>query len=954
MAFSFMMSRNCSVKIDEVFRKEEEQDVIRNRIGICFVVCAFILPFVQGEKPGKTAQKTTPESLVADLGNPMFATRDRASRELWKLGRLAKPAVEKAVLSEDPEVARRAGDLLEKFNWGIFPDTPPAILEEIKAFRSNQGIRPIQAIAKLMDMKAEGVSTLALMLANEIEPKLRKEIDRQLLQEIRDRVPLLLFDRKDAEAEAVVQLGLTSTNPESWLDFALFYDQLNQLDRAASVIKQLTDRPGQVGASARSALAIVLHLRSQSSDAIQLLRKQSGGSTSTLLPSLLEDSGAWNELASEPNPLQSWPNLGLNLFRYHKANDLKGEQETLTGMRRIASEGTREQSAEAGLAMFLNGHPLEGIQLLRERNAQPRLLADVYAGRLMFNEVLNVMGEGRLAKEIDDEDDRRSRQYYQMRKGRVLAQMGLKDDAVQLFQRLMTRAFAEDPYLVRELLRAELRSGYFDLAAEHAGIVIDQLEQRNDTFAAEPEPFELLFNEDAYAARGIWYTYRKSLALPPEAPGATMRRVFRLLFGKPKTDEAKQARAILEEQIKDPRFARQDSLAQKVQRRLALAALARRTEDWDGVESHLRSAVKIWSRDSNDIVHTPSVIRQLSQSQNDGPRSWLFSTNETFAIARELGDFYRERERPIVAADVYLQAWRQYPNNPILLYLSGRSLIAGNDRVEGNRRIQLAHRVALGDAQQRGRFLHELCELGSLEDIRTASESTKRCAWYWTPWRGNVWNTLARAAHLLEDFEYSAKAIERNVHFLLKTPNIVFVDGVGYLSVPMKIRASRVRVAIEQKKIEPAMQDSKAILEIMPGHAEIVMDLIPAFDRAGEVDRADALFRQSWNSLARLRDAHPYSAWLKATASWIASGCLRERETALTLAIDAEKREPQIRWHKEVLAQAYFRNQKRAPAIDIARELIQLDHRNSYYRRLLSRYESGHFDSPLPILATKK
>ena len=86
--------------------------------------------------PADPPAAPTVERLVADLGHPAFGTREKAQRDLWQRGEAAIPALEKAATGDDPEAARRARELLDKFAWGVLPDTPPAVLKLIAKFRA--------------------------------------------------------------------------------------------------------------------------------------------------------------------------------------------------------------------------------------------------------------------------------------------------------------------------------------------------------------------------------------------------------------------------------------------------------------------------------------------------------------------------------------------------------------------------------------------------------------------------------------------------------------------------------------------------------------------------------------------------------------------------------------------------------------------------------------------------
>ena len=86
--------------------------------------------------PPAQPKKPTVDELVADLGSPTFAVRERAQRDLWERGEEAIPALEKAARSADEEVATRARALLDKFAWGVRPDTPPVVLKLVQKFRA--------------------------------------------------------------------------------------------------------------------------------------------------------------------------------------------------------------------------------------------------------------------------------------------------------------------------------------------------------------------------------------------------------------------------------------------------------------------------------------------------------------------------------------------------------------------------------------------------------------------------------------------------------------------------------------------------------------------------------------------------------------------------------------------------------------------------------------------------
>jgi RNA polymerase sigma factor (sigma-70 family) len=80
-------------------------------------------------KPAPAAEARHVAALIADLGSEQFKTRDRAMKELEKLGEVAAPALRKAYTGDPPlEIKRRLEVLLEKLtNW------PAETLRQVRA-----------------------------------------------------------------------------------------------------------------------------------------------------------------------------------------------------------------------------------------------------------------------------------------------------------------------------------------------------------------------------------------------------------------------------------------------------------------------------------------------------------------------------------------------------------------------------------------------------------------------------------------------------------------------------------------------------------------------------------------------------------------------------------------------------------------------------------------------------
>src|SRR5262245_4280517 len=67
---------------------------------------------------------------IEDLGSENDEVWKKANDNLWAAGDRALPALRAAVKDADPDVALRATVLVSRIEWGIYPDTPAAVVAE--------------------------------------------------------------------------------------------------------------------------------------------------------------------------------------------------------------------------------------------------------------------------------------------------------------------------------------------------------------------------------------------------------------------------------------------------------------------------------------------------------------------------------------------------------------------------------------------------------------------------------------------------------------------------------------------------------------------------------------------------------------------------------------------------------------------------------------------------------
>jgi tetratricopeptide (TPR) repeat protein len=909
------------------------------------------LAAVLAASPAGAGDPKSADELARDLGSPSFAVREQASKALWKLGPAAHAAVREAARSGDPEVRTRAAALLDKFDWGIFPDTPATVVIQVREFRTGELEKQVAAVDALLKLDRPGQVALRIVLSRKIENERRPELFSGLADRLRSLVPPLIVTGKLDAAEALLELNTLGPCEYGQSDYAVFMRLLGKLPAAAARLEAARNSKDEVpaGDAAVKGLVFVYRLEGKSKESRAAAAAVADPAEARLLrESLLEDQGAWAELAQMSLDEDVQSRVGLEMFRHRMAGD-KSRVNALavTAMQAAHDDGLHSGPVyEAALGLFLNGRPLDGIALLRAKRAQPHLLADVLAARLEFREALDLIGEGQTARAADEDADPRLRAFYATRKARLLAQIGETDDAVQQFNKTAEALRSRDQYTIQQLLRAEVRAGRLDLAAEHAAKFLHQFEQADQGFYVRPGPFEILFEGDCEAARGWWLALR--LHGPKESPGLTIKWVRELLSGKASAKQFAEALDAISAGDKDERLPNAPiPLPTRATPQPNLKALYAQS-----LAAAYRAAGKVAAAEKELVRAADATKEEESDLETylggTGPRAWVFGTDERYRPWLDLGDFLYDAGRFAEAAKRYEEGWRRFPENPILLYLAGRALTKAGDEPGGRRRMDLAHWVPLGNARLRGRFLEELCNRGLLVSARREVELTRQTVWYWEKFRGNVWNEIGRASVLLKDFPGAAAAADRAMYHILRTTGVTFVEGSAYMTVPAGVKVFEARRLLAEGKPDAALAAVRECLAVLPGHADSVTPVVPELDKLGRTADADALFRSVWDVYREQIQEHPKSAWSHNASAALAAGCRRELDAALASAKTAAELEPEVKGYRETLAEVHFRRGEREVALTLMRDLAKADPRNHLYKRQLVRYATGDVGSPLP------
>jgi tetratricopeptide (TPR) repeat protein len=916
--------------------------------GVARVLAVGVFVSLAAARPPAKGPADPPvEQLVAELGDDDFATREAAQRELWKRGAAAIPALEKAANDPDPEVARRARDLLDKFSWGILPDTPPDVLKLIARFQGGSAGERQAVLVELLGKGKPGRAVVRAVLAKDIPAETRRPVLAHLDALLRREVPVMMFDGRADDAADLISLHAAGTTPEGAADYAAFRVLQNTLP-AATADAEAAAKTARNPAAARMVLAHLYRADRQWAKARAAAADYPAAAeegVGTAVERLHEEEGNWAALRDAKHPRANMPEaLHLSLLRL--AGDEK-EFEAAAGRVKADADGSgsRDLVRDAAFALLLNNKAPDATDLLVRNRSNLGLLSEVLIAQMRFKDALELLGPGK-----NDAVPAGEQLEFNLRRARLLVLTGRRDEGVQLFAQVAEgfRAPQPDnpqdaaavPMSRRSILRSEMRVGLRDLAGEHAALFLTADGQTGPDRREGESVFEVLFGLDATAAETLYWALRAK-KIPGDAAGGTMKRVRELLAGTAPPAAVDEALKALGEAEIAPRVPPVPAAPQggpaadevgRIHQLAATAAVCRAAKRDAEAETALVAAAEL-------ATDRPGV---------SGPRSWVFGLSDASRPWLELGDFLSDRGRFRDAAAKFEAGWRRFPDQPLLLFLSGKALRKAGDEKEGRRRTELSHWVSLGSERVRGRFLDELVRRGEGAAAKRETDLLLRACWARDHHYGNVINQAARASALTKDFATAGACVQRSLLVLMRTPELYFVELSAYLTVPHDMLIFRARALLAAGKVDEAMVRARACLKVTPGHIDLVCGMVPELEKRGRKAEADELFAAAWGAYRKMLADYPDSPAARGALATLAAHCRRERDRGLAYAKEAVKADPLSPGFREALAELHFAGGDRDAALAVMTKLADEHPRSRLYRRQLARYKTAAFDSPWP------
>lgn len=830
---------------------------------------------------------------VQELGDNDFETRERATRKLWEAGRAAEPALADAARSDDPEVTQRAQQILSRFRWGLYPDTPPRIAALVSRYRSTDDAAKLALIKEYYDQGGAGWGALLRIARGETDAALRERLRQQITQDINRALPSLLADGALSTLDELVEL-LAVVQRDTDSAYAAHLLARGRLDEAIARLRTEAERP--TATRERERLAFLLRARGDRAGARAAAEKTDNRD---LQEAVLVEQGDWKALAARRAPptttsggaIEAW---GLRAAYQRLAGDSKGLEASLAELRRLLPASANDDDRwRVAKALFANARPDDALAILGKGPGKTAVLFEVLCARLAYREALALPDTLPAGSP--------ERPALELLRAEALYGLGEKEKARTAFASLAAQIRNDQETQIEvSLVETEARLGLKALAREHALRIL--------AGKRSPGHLEMVFGAlfpDRGRAAAAWWHY-----LYDRHAGEEIEAMFQRL-----TD-------ILEHKVSEKE----------------LEAQAREAAGWPNLLGEEREAILLgaaevaraagWKKATGDY---------LRQAADAGRAAWPLL---------RLGDELAADKQWDEAARMYADAWARDTSDPVPLYLRGHALIQAGKTEEGKKWQEAAFLLPLGREGVRYAFAGAMAKRGHREAAQRSRHILLRTGAPRSFYAGEVLREAALEAYDRADFLRGAERHEIAVLRLLGGAN--FLDNGAYVSVPQMIQRYRARGLLAAGRIDEARQTIAVCRKLLPAEIELPILVLPEMEKRGLTKEATELFDSTFAAYEALCRAYPNCAWAHNAAAWLSAGCRRRLDDALTHALKATELAPDSASYHDTLGEVYFQRGDRAKAREHARKSIALAPGKAYYRRQLARIEAGDPKAELP------
>lgn len=840
------------------------------------------------EKPG-APDAATIARWIRDLGDGDFEVREKASERLWRSGIAAEKPLSEATRSDDPEIRKRAREILQKFATGQLPDTPVAVLDLLGEFQAagDDTRGRAKAISKLLVEGKAGIRAVARLATNE-PPPTRDGLLAQILGALQGAMPKIeAVGEQETIGELVEQAAReTVFGPGHLVGWAM------ATGTGKKWITELEKGDGRfatwAGQRRNQVLMLLKRATGDLPGAIAHAEKAKGPDQ---VEALRVEAGLWDDLVKAGPGDMNDPTTraGLKVTFLRLAGRHKDFQQELESLRELAGRDhdDGDRLPYSAKLMLLNDQTEEGIKILLATSHRA-LAFEILAAQMRYQEAFALADGARKGMDRDLIE-------IELVEARIRWLLGERKHAGEMFDRLAQeiKPGMEPPSWFESLIENEVMAGRRDGACDHAARPFPSGEAKD----WQGRLFAKLFPEKGEEANAWWE--HLSTRVIEGGMAARLKLIGGALQGTLPRDKAAD-------------LVREASARSEIPEGLLMAAaeLARRSGQ-DALEEKL-----------------------LGRGKLAGSRL-------------ALGDARSRRNDWEGALEAWDAAASLDPGNPLVQVLRAQALDKLGKGARAGEARALARRMPLGNTDVRSKLAQELARRG-IHD-----EAAEHGRLFLAVTRPGSYEAGNAHRHLAQDLarggKFSESAREQQLAlFRIMGREISFIYPTAYVAVPALIHRLGARGLLARGKVDQALEEMAICQKLMPRDIELPILVHDELARLGRKAEADGLYTRTLEAHEALISRFPDCAWARNGAAWLMACCRRDLGRAVTHAEKAVELTPESPGYHDTLAEALFQKGERARAQAAIQKAVDMDPKRVYYRRQLARIEAGNPAAPRP------
>ena len=852
-----------------------------------FILC-FFLGSVQGFQDSKQAQV---KKWIEELGDADFTTRENAHKNLWKAGSDAEEQLKVALKGDDAEIRKRSLELLEKFKWGIYHDSPIAIIDLIQAYQSGTLQDKEKSIAKLIEMGGLGVKSVIKIINAEEQEEVRNSVLSYASKSVSKVIPYLIEKNEFKFLDQILQMMLENRAEGVFSNYAVYAILSASTDK---IINQLSkNKPPKISDEInKEILAYLYRSKGEHNDALKFAKESKNPE---LYTQLALEASKWKVVLDTdhfPDDLLLGK-LGYKLAMYRLANEktefdgakktLMEIAEELTGKDKNGVEST-EQLFQAAKIALLNYMVPEGIDSLL-KNKKRMMVAEIYASRFEFDKIKSLIEEAKTenAKDVP---------ALEIHWAKILYGLGEKEQALKILDQYSSRI-------------ADKSEGDWPLKLVHAWILIKKRDRALDDAANYLQKIE----------------HR-------EASGRMLNKMFgddsefydplfRFFFKKKNTETAQTV-------IKQINDLHDKKLESKVVVKL--------------IDDLLEYASTVTAEESVSLKNAAGAI--LKKYGLDEKLKELADKFGSETILLSLADLYAEKKEWAKARDSFKVAWDKDKSKSIIAFMIAKMEENIGDKAQASKWKDLATWAPLGNEQVRLDFAYALGKRNYVDDALIQFDLVSKTG---EPGSYSVGaSSRALASRLIEkkSFEKAADGYELAM-LRCMTPFVSFTQSQAYVNVPSLIARLRCRAAIDTGDFDKVDSFAAKAFDLQPGEVELPILVYQPLIAKGKKELADKIFASAKKSIQKVGDDYPNCAWAHNSAAWLSACCKSDLIWGLNQAEVAIKLDGKSAAHLDTLAEVLFQLKRQKEAVEAQTKAVALEPTKIYYKKQLKRIQNG-------------